>query len=70
VAGLPEPYREVILLRYYGDCSCAEVAERLGVPLGTVTKRLSRAYDEMRRSLAVRDPQKEGSCPARRAQKT
>jgi RNA polymerase sigma-70 factor (ECF subfamily) len=53
IADLPDPYREVILLRFYGDCSCAEVSERLNIPLGTVTKRLSRAYEELRRRLAV-----------------
>lgn len=52
VAGLSDPLREVILLRFFGDCSCAEVAQRLGVPLGTVTKRLSRAYAELRQRLA------------------
>jgi RNA polymerase sigma-70 factor (ECF subfamily) len=56
LAALPDRYREVILLRFYGDCSCSEVAERLGIPLGTVTKRLSRAYDELRRSLAAQSP--------------
>lgn len=52
VAALPAPYREVVVLRYYGGVSCAEVAERLGLPLGTVTKRLSRAYALLREALA------------------
>jgi len=64
LAALPDGYRQVVLLRYYGDCSCAEVAERLGIPIGTVTKRLSRAYEDMRRSLAARDPEQEHPCPA------
>ncbi len=51
VAGLSDPLREVVLLRFFGDCSCAEVAQRLGVPVGTVTKRLSRAYAELRQRL-------------------
>jgi RNA polymerase sigma-70 factor (ECF subfamily) len=51
LADLPAPFREVVLLRFYGECSCREVADRLGIPLGTVTKRLSRAYEELRRSL-------------------
>ena len=34
----PEPYREIVLLRYYGSLTCAQVAEQLGMPLGTVTK--------------------------------
>ena len=48
---LAEPYREVILLRYYTGLSCAEVAEQLAIPVGTVTKRLSRAYAMLRESL-------------------
>jgi len=59
LAALPDPHREVVLLRYYGGCSCSEVADRLGIPIGTVTKRLSRAYEEMRHSLAARDPREE-----------
>lgn len=56
IADLPDAYREVILLRFYGDCSCSEVADRLNIPLGTVTKRLSRAYEELRRRLAAARP--------------
>ena len=41
---LPAGLREVVLLRFYGDLSCKQVAERLDVPVGTVTKQLSRAY--------------------------
>ena len=55
VAELSGPYRDAILLRYYGDMSCAEVAENLGIPLGTVTKRLSRAYAMLRESLGRPD---------------
>jgi RNA polymerase sigma-70 factor, ECF subfamily len=51
VAELADPLKEVILLRFYGDCSCMQVAERLGLPIGTVTKRLSRAYAQLRESL-------------------
>jgi RNA polymerase sigma factor (sigma-70 family) len=51
VARLPEIYREVTILRYFGGLSCAEVGQRLGVPLGTVTKRLSRAYALLRNAL-------------------
>jgi RNA polymerase sigma-70 factor (ECF subfamily) len=51
VAALPAPCRELVLLRYYGGCSCSEVAQQLGMPLGTVTKNLSRAYAALRDSL-------------------
>jgi RNA polymerase sigma-70 factor (ECF subfamily) len=53
ISGLPAVYREVILVRYYGELSCSEVAARLGMPLGTVTKRLSRAHAMLRERLAA-----------------
>jgi len=51
ISELPEAYRKVVLLRYYGDCSCSQVAEQLDMPLGTVTKTLSRAYAMLRKSM-------------------
>ena len=51
VAGLPEAYRTVVLLRYYGGLSCSRIAEQLDMPLGTVTKTLSRAYALLRENL-------------------
>ena len=55
IAVLPESYRLVILLRYYEGLSCQEVATRLGMPLGTVTKTLSRAYALLRQELKARE---------------
>ncbi|HUJ08884.1 MAG TPA: RNA polymerase sigma factor [Verrucomicrobiae bacterium] len=52
---LPETYRQVILLRYYEGLSCQEVAQRLVMPLGTVTKTLSRAYALLRQELQTRE---------------
>jgi len=51
IAALPEAYRTVILLRYYGGLSCSGIAEKLDTPLGTVTKTLSRAYALLRDTL-------------------
>jgi RNA polymerase sigma-70 factor (ECF subfamily) len=51
ISALPDAYRKIILLRYYGGQSCRQVAESLEIPLGTVTKMLSRAYAMLRRSL-------------------
>jgi DNA-directed RNA polymerase specialized sigma24 family protein len=51
VTALPEAYRTVILLRYYGGLSCSGIAGQLDMPLGTVTKMLSRAYALLRDSL-------------------
>jgi RNA polymerase sigma-70 factor (ECF subfamily) len=56
IADLPQAYRQVILLRYYGGQSCNEIADRLDMPLGTVTKTLSRAYAMLRASLQQRQP--------------
>ena len=51
IAELPETYRNVVLLRYYGQHSCNQIAKQLEIPLGTVTKQLSRAYAMLRQSL-------------------
>jgi len=51
VASLPDAYREVVVLRFYAGQSCLEISRDLGVPLGTVTKRLSRAYGLLREHL-------------------
>lgn len=42
LAGLPRPFREAIVLHYLADLPVDEVAELLGVPVGTVKSRLSR----------------------------
>ncbi len=52
IGQLPDFYRELILLRYYGDHSCREIAKQLGMPLGTITKTLSRAYAVLREKLS------------------
>jgi RNA polymerase sigma-70 factor, ECF subfamily len=40
---LSPPHREIIELRYFGDCSYHEIAGALGIPLGTVMSRLHAA---------------------------
>jgi RNA polymerase sigma-70 factor (ECF subfamily) len=56
VARLPDVYRAVIMLRFYGGRSCAEISRDLDIPLGTVTKRLSRAYTLLREHLGPTFP--------------
>jgi len=41
--GLPQHYREVVVLHYFADLSVDEVATVLSVPVGTIKSRLSRA---------------------------
>lgn len=44
VHDLPETYREVMCLRYFGGLTCALIAETLDRDIGTVTKQLSRGH--------------------------
>lgn len=55
VAALPIPHREVVQMRFYADQSCAEISNNLGVAVGTVTSRLSRAYAMLRQSLRLHE---------------
>lgn len=43
LAQLTPEHREILMLRYFGDLSYAEIAVRLDIKLGTVMSRLSRA---------------------------
>ncbi|MCI0342578.1 MAG: sigma-70 family RNA polymerase sigma factor [Planctomycetales bacterium] len=54
VARLPEREQHLLALRHGEGRTCAEIAEALGLPLGTVTKTLSRAYARLRERLAAR----------------
>ena len=49
LAALPREQREVILLVTVEDLSYDETAQVLGVPIGTVMSRLSRARERLRR---------------------
>jgi RNA polymerase sigma-70 factor (ECF subfamily) len=51
LGGLPPAQRTAIVLRYYLDLSEAEMADRLGVPPGTVKSRLHAARTRLRRLL-------------------
>jgi RNA polymerase sigma-70 factor, ECF subfamily len=58
IGRLPENQRDMILLRYYGGLTCEEISQRMAVPIGTVTKTLSRSYAGLREILqndAARD---------------
>ncbi|MCK6526421.1 RNA polymerase sigma factor [Myxococcota bacterium] len=49
---LPLAHRNILLLRYWDDLSYAEIAEVLGVKMGTVMSRLSRAKSALSEVLA------------------
>ena len=51
LARLPAEQREVLLMVGLEDMSYAEVSRALGVPMGTVMSRLSRAREKLRRHL-------------------
>jgi RNA polymerase sigma-70 factor (ECF subfamily) len=48
VAALPDPFREVIVLREINDLSYRDIAEVIGAPVGTVMSRLARARSILR----------------------
>jgi len=48
IARLPDEQREVLLLVALEDMSYDEVARTLGIPIGTVMSRLSRAREKLR----------------------
>jgi RNA polymerase sigma-70 factor (ECF subfamily) len=56
LAALPEPQREVVVLRYYHDLAEDEVAEILGCPRGTVKSRLHHAMARLARLAAGSQP--------------
>lgn len=59
VALLPEPFREAIVLRDINDLSYRDIADVLGVPVGTVMSRLARARALLRERWTL----EQGSAP-------
>ena len=51
LAGLPADQHEVVALSYIEGLSHSEIAERLGLPLGTVKSRMRLAYLKIRESV-------------------
>jgi RNA polymerase sigma-70 factor (ECF subfamily) len=59
IAALEEPFRETFVLREIQNLSYREIAETVGVPVGTVMSRLARARTMLRSAwLAKEEPPK------------
>jgi RNA polymerase sigma-70 factor (ECF subfamily) len=52
LAELPPEQKDVVSLAYLEGLSHSEIAERLGLPLGTVKSRMRIAYQKIRQALA------------------
>ena len=53
---LPEEFRAAVVLRDVADLDYAEIAEALGVPVGTVKSRIARGRSQLVTLLGNRDP--------------
>jgi RNA polymerase sigma-70 factor (ECF subfamily) len=58
LARLDEIYQAPLALFYLQDCAYNEIAEILGVPLGTVKSRLARGLGQLHQLLAEAPPPK------------
>jgi RNA polymerase sigma-70 factor (ECF subfamily) len=56
LARLPPDQREALELAYYGGLSQSQLAERLGLPLGTVKSRMFTALATLRDLLGAQEP--------------
>ena len=55
IEALPAPLREVVVLRELNELGYREIAEVIGVPIGTVMSRLHRARSALRRAWEGKD---------------
>ena len=51
IDGLPEDYRELVVLRHYGELSYDEIAQLKEMPLGTVKNKLFRGRQMLKEQL-------------------
>jgi RNA polymerase sigma-70 factor (ECF subfamily) len=51
LSALSDELRIVVIMRFWGDMPLAEIAERLGIPVGTVKSRLHAAMQTLRRRI-------------------
>ena len=48
IAGLSAVYRDIVVMHYYDSLSCKAISQKLGLPEGTVTYRLSLARNKLK----------------------
>ncbi|MEW2583497.1 sigma-70 family RNA polymerase sigma factor [Streptomyces virginiae] len=56
LAKLPGPQREVLAMAFYGDLTQTQIAERTGMPLGTVKSHTRRGLHRMRHRFTAAAP--------------
>ena len=54
LASLPQEQIEILKLSFFEDVAHAEIAQRLGLPLGTVKSRIRRALARLRGEIDQR----------------
>jgi len=64
VMELRDPYRSVLLLRFFEDLSPAQIAQRNQVPSATVRSQLKRGLDELRAKLDAEESDRRSWCLA------
>ena len=58
LGSMPVHYREIVLLCEIEEMSYKEIAQVLGIPIGTVMSRLARARKVLRQALTERSTEK------------
>lgn len=61
LAELSADQRQVLELAYFDGQSCSEIAERIGIPIGTVKSRLAAGLGKLRQTLGATRPEAEPS---------
>jgi RNA polymerase sigma-70 factor (ECF subfamily) len=73
VDALPAHYREILLLNYFQRMSYGQIADSLGIPLGTVKSRLHAAvaaFAERWRTTQARSAERDGAAPKNQTKET